>query len=107
MPIVVTKALSLVTTVTLADVTNLSEALEGSLPTLLDDPGTSLPTFPDTSGVSLLTLPGVSGLVGFGDSLGLVPRGAVPRGPWPVLPEFAAVGYGGPCETEIPNPEGI
>lgn len=104
MPIVVTKALSLVTTVTFADVFTLTEASGVSLPTLPDDAETSFPTFPDASGVSLSTLPGISGLAGFDDSVAPVPTGAVPLGPWPVLPEFTAVGYGGP---RGPVPRGI
>ena len=114
-PTVVTKAVSLVNTVILADVFTLTEALGLSLAAWLDDPGTSFPTFPDASGVSLgallddpgtsfppfpdpsgFSLSGISGFAGFDDSVGLVPRGAVPPGPWLVFPEFTAVGYGGP-----------
>lgn len=90
---VVTKAVSLVSTVTLADVFTLTEASGVSPAALLDDPGTSFPTFPDASGVSLS---GISGFAGFDDSVGFVSRGAVPLGPWLVFPEVTAVGYGGP-----------
>lgn len=103
-PIVVRTGVSLFTTVIFADVSTLTEALGVSLPAWPDEPGTSLPNFPDASGVPFSTLPGVSGSAGFDDSMAPVPRGAVPLGPWPVLPEFTAVGYGGP---RGPVPRGI
>lgn len=101
---VVAKALSLVTTVTFADVSTLTEALGISLPILPDDSGTPFPNFPDASGVSCPALPGISGSTGFDDSVAPVPRGAVPLGPWLMLPDFTVVGYGGP---RGPVPRGI
>lgn len=100
-PIVVTTALSLVTTVTFADICEpplppLPEASGISLPTLPDDSGAPFPNFPDASGVSLPTLPGTSGAIGFDDSVAPLPRGAVPLEPWLILPDCAPVGYGGP-----------
>lgn len=122
-PTVVTTALSLVTTGTFADICEppfptlpeasgislptLPEASGTLLPTLPDGSGTPFPTFPDASGVSLPTLPGASGVllptlpgtsgaIGFDDSVAPLPRGAVPLGPWLMLPDCAPVGYGGP-----------
>lgn len=79
--LIVVKALSLVRTVTFADVSNLRETLGVSLSTLPDDSGTSLPDFPVASGVSLSALLDISGPAGFDDGVAPPPSGAVPIGP--------------------------